>query len=69
MKEVNDNYINVVKYIPKNQTPNQSDDKAVDVVLQALKESENRMSCIIDENTANVQLVGNRQYIVIQDFD
>ena len=66
--EANDNYINVVKTIPTNQTPKQSDDEAIDLVLQSLKESENGMSCIIDKNTANVQLVGNRKYIVIQDF-
>jgi len=69
MKEANDNYINVVKNIPKTQTPSQSDNKAIDLVLQSLKESENGMSCIIDKNTANIQLVGNKQYIVIQDFD
>lgn len=67
-KEANDNYINVVKTIPINQTSKQSDDEAIDLVLQSLKESENGMSCIIDKNTANVQLVGNRKYIMIQDF-
>lgn len=68
MKEANNNYIDVVKYIPQNQTSSQSDDKAVELALKALKESENGMSCIIDKNTAEVQLVGNRRYIVIQDF-
>lgn len=67
--EANDNGVNVVKNIPKSQTPDQSDDKAIDLVLQSLKESENGMSCIIDKNTTNMQLVGNKQYIVIQDFD
>ena len=69
MKEANNNYINVVKNIPKLQTSSQSDDKAIDLILQALKESENGASCIIDENTSNVQFVGNKRYIVIQDFD
>ena len=69
MKEANNNYIDVVKNIPKLQTSSQSDDKAIDLILQALKESENGASCIIDENTSNVQFVGNKRYIVIQDFD
>lgn len=68
MKEANDNYIDVVKYIPNSQTPDQSDEKAVKLALQALKESENGMPCIIEQNTPEVQLVGNRHYIVIQDF-
>ena len=42
-------------------------DQAVKSVKQ-MQESENGMSCTIDKNTAEVQLVGNRRYIIIQDF-
>lgn len=52
----------------RNQMPDKSDDKIADAVLSTLNESENGMSCVIDENTANVQLVGNRRYVIIQDF-
>lgn len=53
----------------RTQMLDKSDDKTVNAVLSALNESENGMSCVIDENTANVQLVGNRRYVIIQDFD
>lgn len=69
MKEANDNYIKVVKMIPKKQTVNQSNDNAIELALKALKESENGMSCIIEDNTPEIQFVGNRKYIMIHDFD
>ena len=41
----------------------------LELALSALKESKVKSPCILSSNTDNAQLVGNKRYIVIQDFD
>lgn len=44
------------------------DEYTVRYLMQALKDHNNGISCIIRENTPQIQFVGNGKYIVIQDF-
>ena len=44
-------------------------DDTVELALLALKESENSLSCVIEKNTPEVQLVGGGKFIMIRDFD
>lgn len=69
MNDANNNYIKVVKNIPSGQTVDTSNTDAVTLAIAALEESETKKPCTLSSNTPNVQLVGNRRYIVIQDFD